>query len=208
MPGMQCPQINHISDRFLESGLDPHLCLCPLRDSRRRDSGETGQTSSPAPIYTNSELKMPGAWERFKVSTTRPTRMLVTDPVLTFFTLWVSFAWAILFLFFDSVYLTFNANCKWGVLNVGLAELSILVGAFIGIACNPIQDSMYYGYGVSMRRPTNFPTSLNNTVISLAIWILFRRSPDWQNCATQATAWQSRDPLPRHPTVIGLFGTH
>ena len=33
------------------------------------------------------------------------------------------------------------------------------------------------GYCVSMRRPTNFPTSLNNKVISHAIWILFRRSP-------------------------------
>lgn len=95
------------------------------------------------PIYTKSELEMPGAWERFKVSTTRPTRMLVTEPVVTFFTLWVSFAWGILFLFFDSVYLTFNANYQWGVLNVGVAELSILIGAFIGISCNPMQDSIY-----------------------------------------------------------------
>lgn len=95
------------------------------------------------PIYTKSELEMPSAWERLKVSTTRPTRMLVTEPVVTFFTLWLSFAWGILFLFFNSVYLTFHENYKWGVFNVGLDELSILVGAFIGVVFNPIQDAMY-----------------------------------------------------------------
>lgn len=109
-----------------------------LAKRAKRLRQQTGQ-----PIYTKSELEMPGAWERFKVSTTRPTRMLLTEPVVTFFTLWVSFAWGILFLFFDSVYLTFNANYKWGVFNVGLAELSILVGALIGITCSPIQDCLY-----------------------------------------------------------------
>lgn len=95
------------------------------------------------PIYTKSELEMPGAWERLKSSTTRPTRMLITEPVVTFFTLWVSFAWGILFLFFDSVYNTFHANYKWDIFTVGLAELSILVGAIVGITFNPIQDAMY-----------------------------------------------------------------
>lgn len=95
------------------------------------------------PIYTKSELEMPSAWERLKVSTTRPTRMLVTEPVVTFFTLWLGFAWGILFLFFNSVYLTFHENYKWGVFNVGLDELSILVGAFIGVVFNPIQDAIY-----------------------------------------------------------------
>ena len=55
------------------------------RAKRRRQ--QTGR-----PIYNRSELEMPGVWERFKVFTVRPTRMLVTEPVVTFFTLWVSFA--------------------------------------------------------------------------------------------------------------------
>lgn len=95
------------------------------------------------PIYTKTELEMPGAWERLKLSSTRPTRMLIKEPVVTFFALWVSFAWGILFLFFDSVYLTFHENYKWGAFNVGLVELTVLVGAIIGVACNPIQDAMY-----------------------------------------------------------------
>lgn len=86
---------------------------------------------------------MPSAWERLKTSTTRPTRMLITEPVVTFFTLWVSFAWGILFLFFDSVYLTFHEDYKWDVFTVDLAELSILVGAILGLTFNSIQDAMY-----------------------------------------------------------------
>ncbi|KAJ5900804.1 major facilitator superfamily domain-containing protein [Penicillium subrubescens] len=85
------------------------------------------------PIYTKTELEMPGAWERLKFSTTRPTRMLITEPVVTFFTLWVSFAWGILFLFFRQL----------GYFYRRPAELPILVGAIIGLTFNPIQNAMY-----------------------------------------------------------------
>jgi hypothetical protein len=43
----------------------------------------------------------------------------------------------------DSVYNTFHKNYEWDVFPVGLAELSILIGAIIGITFNPIQDAMY-----------------------------------------------------------------
>ena len=69
-------------DPVLETRGDVNLAK---RAKRRRQ--QTGR-----PIYNRSELKMPGVWERFKVFTTRSTRMLVTEPVVTFFTLWVSFA--------------------------------------------------------------------------------------------------------------------
>jgi hypothetical protein len=69
--------------------------------------------------------------------------MLLTEPVVLFFTLWLSFAWGILFVYFDSVYLTFHHNYKWGVFTVGLAELAIMVGTFIGLAIDPIQAAIY-----------------------------------------------------------------
>lgn len=95
------------------------------------------------PVYSKFELELPGLLQRLKVSTTRPTWMLLTEPVVLFFTLWLSFAWGILFVFFDSVYLTFHKNYKWDVFTVGLAELSILVGIFIGLALDPIQAVIY-----------------------------------------------------------------
>lgn len=66
---------------------------------------ETGR-----PIYAESELNTTSVWKLLQVSFELHTRMLVTEPVVTFFTLWVSFAWGILFLFFSSVGQTFSHN--------------------------------------------------------------------------------------------------
>lgn len=95
------------------------------------------------PIYSKFELEMPSLARRLKVSTTRPTWMLLTEPVVFFFTLWLSFAWGILFVYFDSVYLTFHHNYKYDIFTVGLVELAIMVGTFIGLAFDPIQAAIY-----------------------------------------------------------------
>lgn len=72
-----------------------------------------------------------------KISFGRPTKMLLTEPVVIFFTLWVSFAWGILFLFFSSVVQTFSNNYGFDTLQTGLVQLAITVGAAIGTFINP-----------------------------------------------------------------------
>lgn len=69
--------------------------------------------------------------------------MLLTEPVVTFFTLWISFAWGILFLFFSSVVQTFSTNYGWDTFQTGLVVLALTVGAVIGTLVNPFQDWLY-----------------------------------------------------------------
>lgn len=45
--------------------------------------------------------------------------MLVTEPVVFFFSLWVSFSWATLYLQFGSVSLVFSANHNFNVEQTG-----------------------------------------------------------------------------------------
>lgn len=78
-----------------------------------------------------------------KTSFSRPSRMLTTEPVVIFFTLWVSFAWGILFLFFSSVAQTFSTNYGFSTYQTGLVQLAISVGATIGTMINPFQDHLY-----------------------------------------------------------------
>lgn len=73
----------------------------------------------------------------------RPTKMLLTEPVVIFFTLWISFAWGILFLFFSSVVQTFSTNYGFDTFQTGMIQLAITVGALIGTLVNPIQDWLY-----------------------------------------------------------------
>lgn len=99
---------------------------------------ETGRS-----IYAEADLDTTSVWKLVQISFERPTRMLLTEPVVIFFTLWVSFAWGILFLFFSSVAQTFSSNYGWGTFQTGLVQLAISVGAVIGTVLNPIQDWIY-----------------------------------------------------------------
>ncbi|KAL4808003.1 major facilitator superfamily domain-containing protein [Aspergillus unguis] len=109
-----------------------------LKKRARKLRKETGR-----PIYARAELDSPSTLRLLQLSFKRPTKMLLTEPVVTFFTLWISFAWGILYLFFSSVVQTFGDNYGWGTMATGLVQLAISVGAVIGTAFNPIQDRLY-----------------------------------------------------------------
>ncbi|KAJ4388753.1 hypothetical protein N0V93_006213 [Gnomoniopsis smithogilvyi] len=94
-------------------------------------------------IYAESELTKESTWTLLKLSFYRPAKMLTTEPVVIFFTLWVSFAWGVLYMFFSSVVQTFQEAYGFGTMSTGLIQLAISVGALIGTAINPIQDWAY-----------------------------------------------------------------
>lgn len=93
--------------------------------------------------YAKAELQKHSVWESIKISCTRPVKMLFTEWVVFSFTVWVSFAWGLLFLFQSSIVQTFSANYNFGVLQTGLIQLALSVGAVIGTLINPIQDHLY-----------------------------------------------------------------
>lgn len=95
------------------------------------------------PVYAESELIQQSMWTQLRLSFSRPAHMLTTEPVVIFFTLWVSFAWGILFLFFSSVVQTFEAAYDFSTLATGLIQLAISVGALIATVINPLQDRAY-----------------------------------------------------------------
>lgn len=94
-------------------------------------------------IYAESELTRQSTWTLLRLSFERPARMLTAEPVVIFFTLWVSFAWGVLYLFFSSVVQTFQSAYGFGTLQTGLIQLAISVGAVIATAINPAQDWAY-----------------------------------------------------------------
>ncbi|EDP53374.1 MFS multidrug transporter, putative [Aspergillus fumigatus A1163] len=109
-----------------------------LKRRARKIRKETGRH-----VYAASELNAPSTMRLLQISFSRPARMLVSEPVVQFFTLWISFAWGILYLFFSSVVQTYSTNYGWGVLATGLVQLAISVGAVIATAINPFQDWLY-----------------------------------------------------------------
>ncbi|KAH8165230.1 hypothetical protein CIB48_g3031 [Xylaria polymorpha] len=75
-------------------------------------------------------------------SLTRPFHFLFTEPIVFFFSLWVSFAWAILYLTFGSIPLVFRRQYGFSIQQSGYVFASMIVGAIIATVCGVLQDDL------------------------------------------------------------------
>ncbi|KAI0440824.1 major facilitator superfamily domain-containing protein [Xylaria telfairii] len=75
-------------------------------------------------------------------SLTRPFHFLFTEPIVFFFSLWVSFAWAILYLTFGSIPLVFRRQYGFTIQQSGYVFASMIVGAIIATVCGILQDDL------------------------------------------------------------------
>jgi hypothetical protein len=93
--------------------------------------------------FAKSELNKSSVAEMLKLSFKRPTKMLITEFVVISFTLWVSFAWGILFLFQSSVAQVFSELYGFSTFQTCLVQLALSAGAVVGTIINPLQDMLY-----------------------------------------------------------------
>jgi MFS family permease len=110
--------------------------LLKRRAQRLRKQGYTHVTS---PLEQDNTSVL----QSLKISFLRPTKMLTTEFVVIAFTLWVSFAWGILFLFQSSVSIVFSSVYGFDTFQVTLVQLALSVGAVLATLINPIQDRLY-----------------------------------------------------------------
>lgn len=89
---------------------------------------ETGDSRYRSP----DELEMPSLTELLKSSTTRAAIMIVKEPVVLFFSLWLAYAWSIIFAFFGAIPIAFSNIRGWGEGNTGLAYIGPIIGTFFG----------------------------------------------------------------------------
>lgn len=76
------------------------------------------------------------------ISLYRPFFLLFTEPVVFFFSLWVSFAWAILYLTFASIPYVFETVYGWNIEDSGYIFASMIVGAFLSTIIGVLQDEL------------------------------------------------------------------
>ncbi|KAJ5550456.1 Major facilitator superfamily domain general substrate transporter [Penicillium sp. DV-2018c] len=66
-----------------------------------------------------------------QISLYRPFHMLLTEPVVFFFSLWVSFSWAVLYLQFSSIPLVFRTNHNFTIEQTGAVFTAMCVGVIL-----------------------------------------------------------------------------
>ncbi|KAI9370274.1 major facilitator superfamily domain-containing protein [Aspergillus egyptiacus] len=150
-----------------------------LKRRARRIRRETNR-----PVYAQSEINHPNVLRLLQLSFQRPVHMLTTEPVVIFFTLWISFAWGILYLFFSSVVQTYGTNYGWSNFATGLIQLAISVGAVIGTAVNPFQDWIYLRSAARNKEKPGRPIPEARLYTSIPGSLLFTAGLFWYGWAS------------------------
>lgn len=66
-----------------------------------------------------------------RISLHRPFHMLITEPVVFFFSLWISFAWAVLYLTFSAIPLIFQTTYGFNLQQIGAVFAAISVASVL-----------------------------------------------------------------------------
>ncbi|KAI1474180.1 MFS general substrate transporter [Daldinia eschscholtzii] len=76
------------------------------------------------------------------VSLFRPFMFLFTEPIVFFFSLWVSFAWAILYLTFGSIPLVFQRQYNFSIEQSGFVFVAMIIGSILATILGIYQEGM------------------------------------------------------------------
>ncbi|KAM0713418.1 hypothetical protein Q7P37_010380 [Cladosporium fusiforme] len=119
-------------------------------------AGSPGRT--PALMPQRIRWKVEGDEDRSTIarmittSLCRPFHLLVTEPVVFFFSIWISFAWSVLYLTFSAIPLVFTTNFNFETEQNGAVFTAICVAAIISTVASILQESMARKYFTGRRR--------------------------------------------------------
>ncbi|KAI0642409.1 MFS general substrate transporter [Trametes meyenii] len=80
------------------------------------------------------------------ISCTRPIYLLVTEPVVAAFSLWVGFAWGILYVLVESIAPAFRTIHHFNTGETGTVFVTMILGPLCGLAIQMYQEKLYAKY--------------------------------------------------------------
>lgn len=89
------------------------------------------------------DIYTPDLKSMLRASSVKAIRMLVTEPVVFAFGLWIAFCWAVVFLFLSVIPITFQEKRGWSEGVGGLPYISLAVGTFLGWVAHHLQMRKY-----------------------------------------------------------------
>ncbi|KAL1698500.1 MFS general substrate transporter [Schizophyllum commune] len=134
--------------QLISNGTMCLLEVCLLRETRgssilsKRAAKLRKETGDPR-YKAKAELEATSLKELLHKSTTRAFILMVREPVVFFFSLWLAFAWAMVFLFFTVIPLTFQNHHGFAEGVAGLPYIACIVGTFLGLISCFHQAKLY-----------------------------------------------------------------
>lgn len=90
-------------------------------------------------------------WRMIAISLYRPMHMLITEPVVFWFSLWISFSWAILYLQFDALPLVYQTVYDFDLAQSGAVFAAASVGSILSTVLSIYQEKMAIHYSRWLR---------------------------------------------------------
>ena len=101
------------------------------------------------------------------ISVYRPFHLLITEPVVFFFSLWIAFSWAVLYLTFGSIPLVFSRSYGFNIQQAGAVFAAMVVGAFLSTMLSIYQEFLLARYlQYSNKNPATQSKLLRNLDLS------------------------------------------
>ncbi|KAJ7607992.1 MFS general substrate transporter [Mycena polygramma] len=95
---------------------------------------------------SKAEDELPSMKQLLWVSATRPLILLLTEPTVIVFSIWIAFAWGIMYSMFESILPVFHDLYGFNQGQLGLTFIGMTVGAFLGFGTNLYQETLYRKY--------------------------------------------------------------
>jgi len=120
-----------------------------LETKARKLRKETGNQN----LHSASEVNAQSVVELYKVSLSRPWRLLFFEPIVLLFSIYIALLYGILYLLFVAFPIIFERTSPrslsnleqrgWGAGVGGLPFIGIGIGSIIGVACTPLTNRNY-----------------------------------------------------------------
>lgn len=106
----------------------------------------------------------------------RPLRILTLEPVVIAFSVWIAFAWGVLYMCLGSITIVYEGVYGWGVGVTGLVYVTQGVGAVVGTVLNACVFEKMFKKNVGRRGPeaTLYCAMGGGVCFPLGCWIVSR----------------------------------
>ncbi|EAU90190.2 drug transporter [Coprinopsis cinerea okayama7 len=113
------------------------VILTKIARRRRKETGDKRYRAL-------AEVERESLSDMIKISCTRPLRLLFTEPIVAGFSIWVGFAWGVLYCFVESISSVFQDLHQFHLGQIGSVFAALTVGALLGFVLNVfVQERLY-----------------------------------------------------------------
>ncbi|KAK0458255.1 spermine transporter [Desarmillaria tabescens] len=109
----------------------------------RRKAAKLRKSTGDESYRTLEELERVPFFETLKISLLRPIVMLVAEPIVALFSLYLSFIYSLLYLFFFAFPIAFEEVRGFGMGMTGVTFVSIMIGIGLAMMLVPYQEKIY-----------------------------------------------------------------